>query len=68
METNYITGGGVGASIIIVSGILYKIVNHKRCRSRCGDKTIVASFDIEATTPPEVRIKIPKETKEELPA
>jgi hypothetical protein len=50
---NYATGG-IGASIVIVLGILYRIfntVNHHRVRSECCGKYFSASVDIDPTTP-----------------
>jgi len=50
---NYATGG-IGASIVIILGILYRIfntVNHRRMRSECCGKYFSASVDIEETTP-----------------
>jgi hypothetical protein len=46
--------GGIGASIILALGILYKIyniVNHHRVRSNCCGKKIEVSLDIDETTP-----------------
>ena len=41
--------GGVGATVVLVLGLLYKFLDHKRLRSRCCGWT--ASVDIEDVTP-----------------
>lgn len=46
--------GGIGATVVVVLGILYRIyltVNHHRVRSTCCGRAIEASIDIEDTTP-----------------
>jgi len=59
---NY-ASGGIGAGAVVVLGILYRVylaVNHHRVRSNCCGKEIVASIDIEKTTPPpDIKIRIP---------
>jgi hypothetical protein len=48
------SSGAVGASSIVVLGILYKIyqaINHKHLRSRCCNKEFDASIDIDDSTP-----------------
>lgn len=47
--------------IIAVVTALLGIINHKRIRSRCNDTEIVASIDVENTTPPkeQLSLKIP---------
>ena len=60
MDSNILVGGGVGASIIITLGIIYKIINHKKLVSRCCGRTVDISLDIGDTTPPEVRIRVPE--------
>ena len=50
---NY-SSAGLGASSVIVMGILYKVykaVNHKKFRSECCGKKFTASMDIDETTP-----------------
>jgi hypothetical protein len=57
MENPYVTGS-IGATIMVVLGIGYKIfqaVNHKRIRSDCCGKKIVMSVDVEPTSPPQSR-------------
>lgn len=58
MDENNIMG--LVAIIISVGGVLLGIINHKRIRSKCGDKVIDASIDIENTTP---QLKIKTEEK-----
>lgn len=51
MNMDSLASGGVGASIILVLGFLYKLLNHKRVRSTCCGRKLEVSLDIEATTP-----------------
>jgi len=48
--------GGVGATAVVVLGVLYKFLDHKRLRSRCCGYS--ASVDIEDVTPKESGAKI----------
>lgn len=41
----------IALAISVVTSLL-ALVNHKRIRSKCCDKEISASLDIETTTPP----------------
>jgi len=41
--------GGVGATVVVVLGLLYKFLDHKRLRSRCCGWTV--SVDLEDVTP-----------------
>ena len=52
MDPNYFAAGGVGSSIIILLGLLYRTFNHRRIRSTCCGHTSISSIDIETTTPP----------------
>ena len=47
---NY-ASGGIGASIILFAGILYRFTNHKRIRSNCCGQIWTASVDIDNTVP-----------------
>jgi hypothetical protein len=47
---NY-ASGGLGASVIVFAGILYRLLNHKRIRSNCCGRIWTASVDIENSTP-----------------
>jgi hypothetical protein len=40
------------ALIISIGGTILAIINHKKIKSKCGDKVIEASIDITNTTPP----------------
>lgn len=65
----YLTGGGIGATIIGVLFTLFRLFNHKRIRSKCCGKIREASLDIDdtrtpaphPTTPPNLVIKTPVE-------
>lgn len=52
MDYTNLASGGVGATIIVVLGIAYKLLNHKRARSVCCGRVLEVSLDINATTPP----------------
>jgi len=41
--------GGLGATVVVVLGLLYKFADHKRLRSQCCGYT--ASVDIQDVTP-----------------
>lgn len=54
--------GGLGAGVVIALGVAYRIylaINHHRVRSNCCGREMSASIDIETTTPPDLKIKIP---------
>jgi hypothetical protein len=55
--------GGVGASIVVVIGLIYSAVNHKRIRSTCCGRQVDASLDIENTTPTKIKIREPTTPK-----
>jgi len=42
---------GIVSSVMIISGIIYTAINHRRCRSRCCGRTMEVSVDIEHTSP-----------------
>ena len=56
--------GGIGATVVLVIGILYKFMDHKRLRSQCCGYT--ASVDIEDVTPKEPGPKIETNPAAEL--
>jgi len=61
MEQNTIIS--IVAIIVSVGGTILAVINHKRCRSHCLGTDLIASIDVENTTPTEdLRIKIPKPT------
>lgn len=45
--------------VVAVGTAIIGIINHKRIRSRCGQKELVASIDIENTSPDNLKIKTP---------
>ena len=47
------------AIVVSVGSVILGIVNHKRIRSNCCGKILVASVDVESTTPPDLKINIP---------
>jgi len=49
----------VVAIAVSIGGTILAIFNHKRLRSHCCGKDIVASIDVENTTPDDLKIKIP---------
>jgi hypothetical protein len=51
--------GAFVTSMTAIIGYLVKL-NHHRIRSKCCDKDCTTSVDVEATTPPELKISIPK--------
>ena len=60
MDTNVLAGGGVGATIIVIIGIIYKLVNHKKLVSKCCGRSVDMSLDIGDSTPPDIRIRVPE--------
>jgi len=62
-----VTSGGIGAGAVVVLGIAYRVylaVNHHRIRSNCCGKEMSASIDVEQTTPPQLKITIPKQEEQ----
>ena len=57
MESGQTAELSIVALCVSVGGIILGIVNHKRIRSRCCGKTMDASLDISATTPPSLSIR-----------
>lgn len=49
------------AIAVSIGGTILAVFNHRRVRSHCCGKDIVASIDVESTTPPndDLKIKIP---------
>ena len=48
-------GTGTAGAVISVVLLLYKTINHKKCRSRCCGKVLDASFEAGDITPPQER-------------
>lgn len=60
MDSTTSSALAIGSIVISVGGSILAYINHKRIRSNCCGKEVVASLDVENTTPPE------SEKKEEL--
>jgi len=60
MDTNNTGIIAIVGLIISVGGSVMAVVNHRRIRSNCCGLPLIASVDIEDTTPTDLRIKIPK--------
>jgi hypothetical protein len=45
-------GTGTGGTLLGVLYMLYKTLNHKKCRSNCLGRDLEMSIDISDTTPP----------------
>jgi hypothetical protein len=45
-----LTSGATGSVLSVIIYIIFRL-NHKRCRSKCGQQTLEVSLDIENTTP-----------------
>lgn len=65
MENNNILS--IVGIVISVLGSLFVICNHKRIRAKCGKSQIIASIDVEDTTPPSEKLKIKIPTLPSLP-
>lgn len=57
---------GLATGAIGILGTILAIVNHKRIRSNCCGHKVEVSMDVEATTPEDLRIKIPVKPDDEL--
>jgi len=55
MDAQTLMTGSVGgisvAALFGLAVVVYKVVNHRRCRSVCCDKRMEVSLDIDTTTP-----------------
>jgi len=66
---------GLVALAISIIGSILGVINHRRLRSHCCGQDLVASIDVESTTPPDkteqttqiddLKIKIPKRPVDE---
>lgn len=53
MDTNMaLLSTGTGGTLLGILYMLYRTLNHKRCRSNCFGRNLEVSIDIENTTPP----------------
>ena len=57
MDTNILAGGATGSAIILVAGVIYKLINHKKIKSRCCGRSMEIALDIDDTTPKNVILK-----------
>ena len=48
-------GTGTAGAVLSVLFLIYKTINHKKCRSRCCGKVLDASFEAGDITPPQER-------------
>lgn len=70
MDSNGITalsGTGLAGTILTVGMLLYKTVNHKRCRSNCCGRNLIMSMDVENTTPPDLEIGFTNPIPQRIP-
>jgi hypothetical protein len=51
-QTTALLGTGTAGTILAVAMLVYKTLNHKRCRSKCCGWSGEISVDIENSTPP----------------
>lgn len=56
------------AIVVSVGSAILGVFNHRRIRSHCCGKDLVASLDVENTTPPkdELKINIPNQSSAKL--
>jgi hypothetical protein len=58
-STTALLGTGTGGTIIGILYLIYKTLNHKKCKSNCCGKRLEASIDVGETIPetkPEIQI------------
>lgn len=58
MDSTTSSALAIGSMVVSIGGAILMAVNHKRIRSNCCGKEVVASLDVENTTPPEGGLKI----------
>lgn len=59
MDTNGVLISTTTATTIFgVIVMVYKAINHKRCRSTCCGQKMEMSVDVEQTTPPNERFQV----------
>lgn len=59
MDTNNILS--IVAIVISVSGVILGVINHKKITSRCNDKKLTISLDVDDTK--DLKINIPPDGK-----
>ena len=47
------------AIVVSVLGSIVAVINHKRIRSNCCGLKLEAALDVEDTSPPNLKIKVP---------
>jgi hypothetical protein len=57
MDTNILAGGATGSALIVLAGLIYKLLNHKKITSRCCGRSLEVALDIDDTTPKNVILK-----------
>lgn len=70
MDSNGITalsGTGLAGTLLTVGMLIYKTLNHKRCRSNCCGRNLVMSMDVENTTPPDLEIGFTNPIAQRIP-
>ena len=63
MEATIVSAVAIAVSVVTT---IVGAINHKRIRSKCCGKEVVASVDIEATTPPTVAPEPPRRASIQL--
>jgi hypothetical protein len=57
MDTNILAGGATGSAIIVIVGLIYKLLNHKKSTCRFCGRSVEVAIDIDDTTPKNVILK-----------
>ena len=52
------------AVIVSVGTTVIGIINHKRIRSSCCGRKMEVSVDVEQTTPPHLKVKVPDQSSD----
>lgn len=58
MDSNTSSALAIGSMVVSIGGAVLLAINHKRVRSNCCGKEVIASLDVENTTPPDGGLKI----------
>jgi hypothetical protein len=58
MDSTTSSALAIGSMVVSIGGAILMAINHKRIRSNCCGKEVVASLDVENTTPPDGGLKI----------
>jgi hypothetical protein len=57
MDTNILAGGVTGSALIVLVGLIYKLLNHKKSTCRFCGRSLEVALDIDDTTPKNVILK-----------